>query len=536
MRTFDRIRNRITSIRGPHSGYSSTSPGMGNGVSSSSSPRPPNGYERPSLPPPGQRAPISSLTPPTFKASPFYKIEEHLTRVTELPDMPSHRHTVSIQVTLSDHICERLRADTNLRIMLYCTAPSPIGRYELSEISFPNSIEVRMNQEAVPSNYRGLKNKPGTTKPADLTNFVRKQGRYPNVLNINYAQTQKRFSVIVSLVQKVPAETLLAKVKNGHMISKDKVLRESKLHELVKLNKRIHADVAAVRAKAQDADIVATSSVMSLKDPVSTMRMELPCRSTICMHNQCFDALCFIQLQEQAPTWTCPVCSKAISFEGLAVDHYVLDILNSTDTSVEQVVVEPDGAWKEVKPDNDDSGDKSRTGASYDDDSDMDIVEISDGRSGVPLNRSSGPPVTPGVGQHMTPPLSSREQSVSQQTSRGKRPSAVIDLTLSDDDDDDDDEPPRPAKRVSVAGSYSTPASIPDRNMEPPQRKPQTLYSGFMQYQSPQPSHATSPAEGSASMGHSGQQRPGLPWPANYSGSNVNPWNGPNGAQYSPRP
>lgn len=75
-----------------------------------------------------------------------------------------------------------------------------------------------------------------------------------------------------------------------------------------------------VTRRAQDADIVATSTKMSLKCPLSTLRIETPCRSIGCAHNQCFDAASYLQLQEQAPTWTCPVCNKYSPFEHLAID------------------------------------------------------------------------------------------------------------------------------------------------------------------------------------------------------------------------
>jgi E3 SUMO-protein ligase PIAS1 len=78
----------------------------------------------------------------------------------------------------------------------------------------------------------------------------------------------------------------------------------------------------AVQAKANDPDIIATSTVMSLKDPISYMRLSLPCRGTHCSHNQCFDASSFLQLQEQGPTWICPICNKSITFDTLAVDQY----------------------------------------------------------------------------------------------------------------------------------------------------------------------------------------------------------------------
>lgn len=65
------------------------------------------------------------------------------------------------------------------------------------------------------------------------------------------------------------------------------------------------------------------SQVVSLRDPVAGIRISVPCRSTVCSHNECFDATSFLQLQEQAPTWICPICSKTISYEALAVDRYL---------------------------------------------------------------------------------------------------------------------------------------------------------------------------------------------------------------------
>jgi hypothetical protein len=73
--------------------------------------------------------------------------------------------------------------------------------------------------------------------------------------------------------------------------------------------------------KARDADIVATATVLSLKCPLSTLRMELPCRSVACKHNQCFDATSYLQLQEQGPTWLCPICNNSAPFDTLAVDE-----------------------------------------------------------------------------------------------------------------------------------------------------------------------------------------------------------------------
>jgi len=53
--------------------------------------------------------------------------------------------------------------------------------------------------------------------------------------------------------------------------------------------------------KNEDAELIATSTIMSLKCPISTLRIDLPVRSSYCAHAQCFDATSFLQLQLQAP-------------------------------------------------------------------------------------------------------------------------------------------------------------------------------------------------------------------------------------------
>ena len=214
---------------------------------------------------------------------------------------------------------------------------------------------------------------------------------------------------------------------------------------------------------------------MSLKDPISTLRISLPCRSIICNHNQCFDASYFLQLQEQAPTWTCPVCNKTISYEALAIDQYVQDILERTSKSTEQITIEPTGEWSEVKPSENDNRGKSQSRAPYDNDSEDDIIEIPDARVDKVKTES-----TPGFAQQ-TPPLSSREASISgarpsnstNSSTATKRSSNIIDLTLSDDD-----EPPRPAKRQnnSQSTSYNTPASLPDVRNTDIQSRPPPLF------------------------------------------------------------
>jgi E3 SUMO-protein ligase PIAS1 len=379
--------------------------------------------------------------------------------------MPQNRHTVSVTLTIKPHIGEMFRKD-NLKVLLYCGELSSLQSYPQAptHIVFPPQIEVKVNDSEVKQNFKGLKNKPGSTKPADLTAFIKKYKPEPNTIQVTYALTTRKFAFLVYLVRYFTPTQLTDRVKRQSVIRKQKVLD------------------AMSRANA-DPDIAATSIHMSLKDPISTMRITVPIRSSNCTHNQCFDGAMFMQLQEQAPQWSCPICTKTIPFESLCVDEYFQEILDKTPITTEKVDIEPNGRWKVIKDEEDDSdqadGSSNKRGrAAYDDDFD-DLVELDqpDNKRVNGIMRESfqshssptgGAPIN-----HSTPPVPSRETSASH--SGNKRPqSAVIDLTLSDDDEDD--QPPRPAKRQHVhrpsyssnnhrsnrQSSYGTPNSIPD--------------------------------------------------------------------------
>ncbi|OKL56745.1 hypothetical protein UA08_07883 [Talaromyces atroroseus] len=363
---------------------------------------------------------VSSTMPPqpfasgrlTFKESPFYKILEQLSPTVECKVREQTRDTVELKFTLSPTTATRLQNDPNLRVMVFSAADNGLTQYSKSDIAFPHQVELKANLDEVKANLRGLKNRPGSTRPADVTNYIRKRAGYTNIVSMTFALTQKRH----------PVEELVTMLKTRKQITKDQVLRE-------------------MRSRAHDADIVATSTVMSLKCPLSTLRIEIPCRSVTCTHHQCFDASSFLQLQEQAPTWTCPVCNKFTGFESLQVDQYVDEILKSTSTDVEQVTIEPDGVWHDNKADS--QGDKP-DGEARASDADEDFIEIADLFTPTPNFKREE--TTDSANLLATPVTQSRFKPASSLPKSGQKrpPPQVVDLTGSDDEDD---QPTRPAKR-----------------------------------------------------------------------------------------
>ncbi|KAK3401188.1 PINIT domain-containing protein [Sordaria brevicollis] len=367
-----------------------------------------------------------------FKSSVFYDILYRIGEVKECERMSSamaqHRQTVSIKLRISDHHqLSNVGNDPSLKIMMYCAA----AKSGIQDIAFPYQSELKVNGGDVKANLRGLKNKPGSTRPVDITELLRlRPNSYVNSIDFTYALTREvsPYYLVLYLCKTPTIEDLVAKI-----------------------TKKIRAEsvVTEISNKANDPDVVATSQVLSLKCPLSYMRLSKPCRGLSCSHIQCFDATSYLQLQEQGPQWLCPICNKSVPFDQLAIDEYAKGILDATPKSVEQVTIEPTGKWIEPGADKVTLPDSAE--ASFVDDDDLYVSEVltaanndfsTPGRSttgasttliGTPMNGSTGG----------TPSLA---RSSNNNNNKRSAPE-VIDLTLSDDD-----EPPRPAKRPNYGG------------------------------------------------------------------------------------
>ncbi|ROV98995.1 hypothetical protein VSDG_03796 [Cytospora chrysosperma] len=328
--------------------------------------------------------------------------------------MQNHRNCVNVQIRAQDNPqLAQCITDKSMRVMVFCASENT----GLQDIAFPHQSELKVNGGDVKANLRGLKNKPGSTRPVDITDLLRlKIPNYSNTIEFTYALTNKaghkvsqsngqKFYLVVYICKTVLVDSLV------QTICAKKISKPSVLLELTR--------------KAHDAEIE--------------------------MSSQCFDACSYLQLQQQGPQWLCPVCSKPAPFDRLAVDEYVKDILDNTSRSVEKVDIEPNGQWKAHGEVEDDVKPEPQHEA-YDLDDD-DLVEVSlVGNRGTNTPNTLAPtPNTPTPGA-----ATSREGSSMPRSANNKRSHAeVIDLTLSDDD-----EPPQPpSKRLQYRTGSAYPPS-----------------------------------------------------------------------------
>jgi E3 SUMO-protein ligase PIAS1 len=157
-----------------------------------------------------------------FKQSPFFEIREQILgditlectcpshNLLSLPltvhsASPSHRNTATRTLIINDAVSNRLKEDKSLRLLLLSAQEQALTPYSRVDITFPSQIEVRVNGKEVKSNYKGLKGKPGSTRPADITSCVSiTPANTRNTLIVTYALTQKASDHKVFLYSRSP--------------------------------------------------------------------------------------------------------------------------------------------------------------------------------------------------------------------------------------------------------------------------------------------------------------------------------------------
>lgn len=103
--------------------------------------------------------------------------------------MTTHKNSKEIYIRSQDSVnISRCVTDRNYRVLVFCAADNT----GIQDVAFPSQAEIRVNDDEVKANLRGIKNKPGTTRPVDITSMLRlKVPTYRNKVTFRYALTHK---------------------------------------------------------------------------------------------------------------------------------------------------------------------------------------------------------------------------------------------------------------------------------------------------------------------------------------------------------
>lgn len=126
-----------------------------------------------------------------FKPSPFYKIKRQLGTSVEMKPRETTRDTARVTIDIDADLAQELQVNSLCRVYVFCA----VSRYDAArnsvDIAFPGHSELKINNHEIRANLKGLKNKPGSTRPADITPFLGKKNSPRNVLEFVYALTKE---------------------------------------------------------------------------------------------------------------------------------------------------------------------------------------------------------------------------------------------------------------------------------------------------------------------------------------------------------
>lgn len=350
----------------------------------------------------------------------------------ELTHTDSPRNSITLSFVLNPLALDLLNnRGTAYKVALMCASrnysdPRPL------RIEFPNPVEITINSHKIQANLRGLKNKPGTVPPAVITSYVERTPNLPNRAIIAYNSTGpvKIYHAQVFLLRTFSVDELVQRIKNGKKFTKEAVLKKLQTSE--------------------DDDIEMASFDLTLKDPLSYMRISVPCRSIFCKHNQCWDAMAFLSINEQTPQWTCPICHVSIQdLNSIGVDEYFQDILDKVGQDVDAISVDPRGGWKLPKDDSTvpKANLENKAADSQSSEATLHVLHLDDTE-----DEDESRPLSAPMKDSFAVPTPA---AIPTEKTTNKRPSPVcIDLTS------DSDEEPVPPKRIKHSESM-TGASIP---------------------------------------------------------------------------
>nr|XP_036584865.1 sumo ligase [Colletotrichum truncatum]KAF6794515.1 sumo ligase [Colletotrichum truncatum] len=166
---------------------------------------------------------------PRFKDTPFYALEHRVGDVRVCEIMSQHRNMVSIPVKMSECLgVNKVLEDKSYRVMVFC---ADNNNNEPQNIAFPHQSEIKVNGNEVKANLRGLKNKPGSTRPVDITSYLRLKNDNRNLVEFTYALTQKKYYLVLYVCKTTSAQELAERIKGGKKIPKQSVIQESKSFE-----------------------------------------------------------------------------------------------------------------------------------------------------------------------------------------------------------------------------------------------------------------------------------------------------------------
>ncbi|KAJ3278870.1 hypothetical protein HDU76_009712, partial [Blyttiomyces sp. JEL0837] len=201
--------------------------------------------------------------------------------------------------------------------------------------------EIRMNIQRKFYLETGMANTLPVQKekdyPLDVTKFV-KEGLNTVFVMTNGLQVKDLLDVVmeVQIVALVGLEQILEDLK-GQVVTEQEVIRG------------INVDLAGDTG-FDDVQMVNDHIDISLKCPLSHLRVSTPVRAKNCKHHNCFDLQSWLSVAAKGFDYSCPICQDYIDEADLVLDKFIERLLELVDPEVSTVRVTENGSWQAIGP------------------------------------------------------------------------------------------------------------------------------------------------------------------------------------------
>ncbi|KAG5422055.1 SIZ1 [Candida metapsilosis] len=222
------------------------------------------------------------------------------------------------------------REDPNMRIYLVCGRKMEEGSASNDvEIEYPIPHNLYVNGQRVNKTYEGIRHKPGTAKPVDVTDLLLGPPKL-NKIRMIYEDDTYTYYVYLYFVKIISLETVIKDI-----MKQPKIRKEDTTERIKKIS-----------IKSSSNGIETGNALLSLKDPYTFTRIKIPIKTIECEHLECFDLNYFMTQQQENPTWECPYCGASFEVSDLAICEYFEDILKKVDSDVDYVSIMKNGEWR----------------------------------------------------------------------------------------------------------------------------------------------------------------------------------------------
>lgn len=120
---------------------------------------------------------------------------------------------------------------------------------------------------------------------------------------------------------------------------------------------KLKAKLSSGSGEDDELAIVGGTQTINLFDPFSASDIcELPVRSRVCLHNDCFDLEIFLSTRRRKgdvsdpDVWRCPICNADARPKYLIVDGFLVEVKKALEAKgqarTRAIVVHPDGTWE----------------------------------------------------------------------------------------------------------------------------------------------------------------------------------------------